>query len=181
LLRRSTYREVQRRHPTTNPPNINHVLFDRLLSLGLAPVHAGFFQYQPFGIVGSERIGVGGPCRKASPVSACAFSMALAARSAITVGDIDPGTIERVLPKVHQYLERTGQIGQHILVCPFLHHYLGGFRITRRCESELPGLFLAGEITGGLQGCNRLMGNGVTDALVHGRIAGHAAAAYVKS
>jgi succinate dehydrogenase/fumarate reductase flavoprotein subunit len=46
--------------------------------------------------------------------------------------------------------------------------------------SQLPGLFLAGEIVGGLHKRNRLIGNGITDWLVHGRIAGRAAAAYVR-
>ena len=39
---------------------------------------------------------------------------------------------------------------------------------------------LAGEITGGLHGRNRLMGNGITDSLVHGRIAGQSAADFVR-
>ena len=40
----------------------------------------------------------------------------------------------------------------------------------------IPGLYLAGEMVGGLHGLNRLMGNGITDSLVHGRLAGRAAA-----
>ena len=47
--------------------------------------------------------------------------------------------------------------------------------MNARCETPMPGLFLAGEMAGGLHGRNRLMGNGITDSLVHGRMAGRAA------
>lgn len=98
----------------------------------------------------------------------------------LTLGQVPAETLEKVFPKVHQYLERHGGVGQDLLIFPFLHYYLGGLRIDARCQSDLPGLFLAGEITGGLHGRNRLMGNGITDSLVHGRLAGLSAAAYVR-
>ena len=41
----------------------------------------------------------------------------------------------------------------------------------------IPGLFAAGEVTGGVQGANRLGGNSFTDLIVFGRIAGASAAA----
>ena len=41
----------------------------------------------------------------------------------------------------------------------------------------IPGLFAAGEVTGGVQGANRLGGNSYTDLIVFGRIAGASAAA----
>jgi len=97
----------------------------------------------------------------------------------LTLGDLDPAVLAATFPKVHQYLERHNLIGQNILVFPFLHYYLGGLKITPQCASDVPGLFLAGELTGGLHGRNRLMGNGITDSLVHGRIAGQSACAYV--
>jgi len=97
----------------------------------------------------------------------------------LTLGDVDPATLARNFPKVYEYLERRSLLGQNILVYPFLHYYLGGLKITPRCESEIPGLFLAGEVTGGLHGYNRLMGNGITDSLVHGRLAGQWASEYV--
>jgi succinate dehydrogenase/fumarate reductase flavoprotein subunit len=48
------------------------------------------------------------------------------------------------------------------------------------CESEskIEGLFLAGEITTGLHGANRLMGTGLLESLVGGMIAGKRAAAH---
>ncbi len=45
-------------------------------------------------------------------------------------------------------------------------------------EQDGPGLYAAGEVTGGLHGANRLGGNGVADIVVNGRLAGIAAAYY---
>lgn len=97
----------------------------------------------------------------------------------LTLSDVDPDALRRHFPKLVQYLERHGGLGKDVLVFPFLHYYLGGFRVNARCESPRPGLLLAGEMVGGLHGRNRLMGNGITDSLVHGRLAGLTAREYV--
>jgi aspartate oxidase len=97
----------------------------------------------------------------------------------LTLSDVDPDALRRHFPKLVQYLERHDQLGADVLVFPFLHYYLGGFRVNARGESAWPGLFLAGEMVGGLHGRNRLMGNGITDSLVHGRLAGRMAREYV--
>ncbi|HSA97295.1 MAG TPA: succinate dehydrogenase/fumarate reductase flavoprotein subunit, partial [Acidobacteriota bacterium] len=47
-------------------------------------------------------------------------------------------------------------------------------------ETRVPGLFVAGEASGGVHGENRLMGNSLLDVVVFGRIAGCAAADYAK-
>lgn len=71
------------------------------------------------------------------------------------------------------------------LCAPAIHHTMGGVKINTSCEvlkedgSAVPGLFAAGEITGGVHGGNRLGGNAVTDIVVFGRIAGTAAEKYV--
>ena len=62
---------------------------------------------------------------------------------------------------------------------------MGGVKINTNCEvlneegTAIPGLFAAGEVTGGVHGANRLGGNAVTDIVVFGRIAGTGAEAYV--
>ena len=67
-----------------------------------------------------------------------------------------------------------------------IHHTMGGLKIdteTRVLKADgtaIPGLFAAGEVTGGVHGGNRLGGNAVADIIVFGRIAGENAAAYVK-
>ena len=65
-----------------------------------------------------------------------------------------------------------------------VHHTMGGLKINTNTEvlkadgSVIPGLFAAGEVTGGVHGANRLGGNAVADFTVFGRIAGAAASKY---
>jgi succinate dehydrogenase/fumarate reductase flavoprotein subunit len=68
-----------------------------------------------------------------------------------------------------------------MLVYPSLHYQNGGVEINDRCETDIKGLYVAGEATGGVHGRNRLMGNSVLDYNVFGRRAGKFAAAEVKS
>jgi succinate dehydrogenase/fumarate reductase flavoprotein subunit len=68
-----------------------------------------------------------------------------------------------------------------MLVYPSLHYQNGGVEINDHCESNIPGLFVAGEASGGVHGRNRLMGNSVLDYNVFGRRAGKYAAEYTKS
>ncbi len=71
-----------------------------------------------------------------------------------------------------------------IKVTAGIHHTMGGLTINTNTEvlaedgSVIPGLYAAGEVTGGVHGANRLGGNAVTDFTVFGRIAGEQAAAY---
>jgi succinate dehydrogenase/fumarate reductase flavoprotein subunit len=67
-----------------------------------------------------------------------------------------------------------------MLVYPSLHYQNGGVEINDRCETNLPGLYVAGEASGGVHGRNRLMGNSVLDYNVFGRRAGKYAAEYIK-
>jgi L-aspartate oxidase len=66
---------------------------------------------------------------------------------------------------------------ERVLVYPVLHYRNGGLLIDEDGATSLPGLFAAGEITGGVHGANRLMGNSLLDTVVYGRRAGRAAAA----
>jgi succinate dehydrogenase/fumarate reductase flavoprotein subunit len=68
-----------------------------------------------------------------------------------------------------------------MLVYPSLHYQNGGVEINDRCETNLKGLYVAGEASGGVHGRNRLMGNSVLDYNVFGRRAGRFAAEYAKS
>ena len=67
-----------------------------------------------------------------------------------------------------------------MLVYPVYHYQNGGLLCNAKCETSVPGLFVAGEVTGGVHGENRLMGNSLLDILVFGRIAGENAAIYAK-
>jgi len=67
-----------------------------------------------------------------------------------------------------------------MLVYPTLHYQNGGLKDNAGCETVLPGLYVAGEVTGGLHGENRLMGNSLMDIVVFGRIAGRNAAIFAR-
>jgi succinate dehydrogenase/fumarate reductase flavoprotein subunit len=67
-----------------------------------------------------------------------------------------------------------------ILVYPTLHYQNGGLEFNEKGETSIPGLYAAGEVTGGVHGENRLGGNSLMDVLVFGRIAGMNAALYAR-
>jgi len=74
-----------------------------------------------------------------------------------------------------------------IKVSAGVHHTMGGVVINSSTEvlkedgSVIPGLFAAGEVTGGVHGANRLGGTAVADFVVFGRIAGESAANYASA
>lgn len=71
-----------------------------------------------------------------------------------------------------------------IKIAPGIHHTMGGLKINTDAEvldtqgNVIPGLYAAGETTGGVHGGNRIGGNAVCDFVVFGRIAGNNASAY---
>jgi succinate dehydrogenase flavoprotein subunit len=65
-------------------------------------------------------------------------------------------------------------------VAPIAHYHMGGVKADAAMASEVPGLFVAGEVVGGANGANRLSGNAITEALVFGHRAGKSAAARAK-
>jgi succinate dehydrogenase / fumarate reductase flavoprotein subunit len=70
---------------------------------------------------------------------------------------------------------------QPMEVGPTMHYIMGGIRVDADTgESRVPGLFAAGECSGGMHGANRLGGNSLSDLIVFGRRAGLGAAEYAK-
>jgi succinate dehydrogenase/fumarate reductase flavoprotein subunit len=92
------------------------------------------------------------------------------------------GTLRREFPGKSILFKRFGiDISKEpMLVYPTLHYQNGGLEYNSRCETSIPGLFAAGEVSGGVHGENRLMGNSLLDVCVFGRIAGVSAARYAK-
>ena len=92
------------------------------------------------------------------------------------------GTVEREFLGKFIIYKRFGiNIAREpMLVYPTLHYQNGGLEYNARGETSIPGLFLAGEVSGGVHGENRLMGNSLLDVLVFGRIAGESAAEYAR-
>jgi succinate dehydrogenase/fumarate reductase flavoprotein subunit len=92
------------------------------------------------------------------------------------------GTVEKEFPGKFIVYKRFGiNISKEpMLVYPTLHYQNGGLEYNARAETSIPGLFLAGEVSGGVHGENRLMGNSLLDVMVFGRIAGENAAIYAR-
>lgn len=107
--------------------------------------------------------------------------------------DIDINTFKATIEKYNEYAKngkdedfnRRGSFvsiekGPFYIqkVSPAVHHTMGGIVVNKDAKvldkngNIIPGLFAAGEVTGGIHGTNRLGGNAVTDIIVFGRIAG---------
>ena len=88
--------------------------------------------------------------------------------------------VRRKLPSMYEQFKALGDVDitvQPMEVYPTVHYTMGGIRVDPdTCQTRVPGLFAAGECTGGLHGANRLGGNSLTDILVFGRRAGLGAA-----
>ena len=93
------------------------------------------------------------------------------------------GTTSKALASKYLQFRRYGiDISeQPILVFPTLHYQNGGMCTNEWGETTIPGLFAAGEVSGGIHGDNRLMGNSLLDINVFGRRAGIKAAQFAKN
>lgn len=104
----------------------------------------------------------------------------------LTVVDRMPGgaeEIKRRLPAMHHQFKELADVDitkEPMEVGPTCHYVMGGVEVDPDTGAALvPGLFAAGECSGGMHGSNRLGGNSLTDLLVFGRRAGLGAAEYV--
>lgn len=81
------------------------------------------------------------------------------------------GTLASQFPGLIHRFERyeIDPVKTPVLIYPTLHYQNGGIHIDSQCKTELKGLWAAGEVTGGVHGKNRLMGNSLLDILVFGR------------
>jgi succinate dehydrogenase/fumarate reductase flavoprotein subunit len=93
-----------------------------------------------------------------------------------------PGTIQSALPAMVRQFGRFGIdiTKEPMLVYPTLHYQNGGVRLRADTSTDIPGLFIAGEVSGGVHGHNRLMGNSLLEITVFGRRAGRASASYAQ-
>jgi succinate dehydrogenase / fumarate reductase flavoprotein subunit len=92
------------------------------------------------------------------------------------------GTVLKEVPAMHRQFARFGidMSIEPILVYPTLHYQNGGILISPDAATNIPGLFAAGEVEGGVHGRNRLIGNSTLDIFVFGRRAGKAAGQWSK-
>jgi succinate dehydrogenase / fumarate reductase, flavoprotein subunit len=93
--------------------------------------------------------------------------------------------IKRRLPSMyHQFMElaEVDITKDAMEVGPTCHYVMGGIEVDPDSgAATVPGLFAAGECSGGMHGSNRLGGNSLSDLLVFGRRAGLGAADYVRA
>src|ERR1700747_1608580 len=91
--------------------------------------------------------------------------------------------ILRRLPSMYHQFKELADVDitkEPMEVGPAQHYVWGGVEVDPDTgESCVPGLFAAGEVSGGMHGSNRLGGNSLSDLLVFGRRAGMGAAEYL--
>ncbi|MEJ7634165.1 fumarate reductase/succinate dehydrogenase flavoprotein subunit [Aeromicrobium sp.] len=93
--------------------------------------------------------------------------------------------IIKKLPSMHHQFKELADVDitkEPMEVGPTCHYVMGGVEVEPDTgAASVPGLFAAGECSGGMHGSNRLGGNSLSDLLVFGRRAGSGAAAYLES
>lgn len=92
----------------------------------------------------------------------------------LVMAGVDEEELAARYPHIGRQLRESRLDSGDIPVRPVVHYQLGGFEVGPDGSTPIRGLFLAGELTGGLHGRNRLMGNGITEAVVDGWSAGRA-------
>ena len=110
--------------------------------------------------------------------------------------NIDPATLQATVDSFNAAVDAgEDEFGRKLystkltkgpwIACPrvaCVHHTMGGITINENTEvldtegNVIPGLYAAGEVTGGLHGANRLGGNAIVDFVVFGKLAGENAA-----
>ena len=100
----------------------------------------------------------------------------------IAMGHLGPENVRREFKGM---VERCADCGfdlaaGRVEVIPTAHYMMGGVVFATDCTTQMPGLYAAGEDTGGVHGANRLGGNGVANSTVFGGLAGKAMAAAVR-
>jgi succinate dehydrogenase / fumarate reductase flavoprotein subunit len=90
--------------------------------------------------------------------------------------------IKRRLPSMYHQFKELGDVDitkEPMEVAPTCHYVMGGIEVDADTQAAVvPGLYAAGEVSGGMHGSNRLGGNSLSDLLVFGKRAGESAAQY---
>lgn len=96
----------------------------------------------------------------------------------------DAARVRKKLPSMYHQFKDLADVditAGPMEVGPTMHYIMGGIRVDADTQqTRVPGLFAAGECSGGMHGANRLGGNSLSDLIVFGRLAGLGAAEYVK-
>ena len=100
----------------------------------------------------------------------------------IAMGHLGPDNVRRQFKGMVERCADCGfdLAGGRVEVVPTAHYMMGGVEFDLQCRTAMPGLYVAGEDTGGVHGANRLGGNGVANSTVFGGIAGDEVGAWVQ-
>ncbi|MFZ5479310.1 MAG: fumarate reductase/succinate dehydrogenase flavoprotein subunit [Myxococcota bacterium] len=97
----------------------------------------------------------------------------------------DAAYIKKKLPSMYHQFKELAELDitkEPMEVGPTCHYFMGGVRVHADTQmTRVPGLFAAGEVSGGMHGANRLGGNSLSDLIVFGKLAGDGAAEYCKT
>jgi fumarate reductase flavoprotein subunit len=101
----------------------------------------------------------------------------------ISMGHLGPARVRQEFKGMVERCDDCGfdLAGGLVEVVPTAHYMMGGVVFNADCTSELHGLFIAGEDSGGVHGANRLGGNGVANSTVFGGIAGDSMARWLET
>ncbi len=100
----------------------------------------------------------------------------------ISMAHLGPANVTKMFKGMVERCADSGfdLAGGLVEVVPTAHYMMGGVEFGLDCTTALPGLFTAGEDSGGVHGANRLGGNGVANSTVFGGVAGESMAAWLK-
>lgn len=100
----------------------------------------------------------------------------------LDVSHLQAKVIEERLPSMLRQFRDVGVDirKEPMQVAPTAHHFMGGIVIDENAETTIPGMYAAGEVTGGIHGGNRLGGNALADTQVFGKRAGENAAEHAR-
>jgi succinate dehydrogenase / fumarate reductase flavoprotein subunit len=103
----------------------------------------------------------------------------------LDIGKVRPADyIKKKLPSMYHQFKELAELDitkEPMEVGPTCHYFMGGVKVDADSqESRVPGLFAAGEVSGGMHGANRLGGNSLSDLIVFGKLAGDGAVAHCK-
>jgi succinate dehydrogenase / fumarate reductase flavoprotein subunit len=100
----------------------------------------------------------------------------------LDISYLPPDHVRRKLPSMYEQFKELADVditAGPMEVGPTTHYIMGGVRVDAETGATTrPGLFAAGEVSGGMLGANRLGGNSLSDLLVFGQRTGAGAAAY---
>jgi succinate dehydrogenase / fumarate reductase flavoprotein subunit len=103
----------------------------------------------------------------------------------LDVSHLPKSLIIEKLPKMYRQFVEIQMLDiskEPMEIAPTAHYTMGGIMVEPETHAtDVEGLYAAGESTSGLHGANRLGGNSLTEAVVFGRRAGEAAAAFSAS